>query len=62
MPGSSTSWMKRVRACSTIATATTVIATLTLSQQTHILGAAGRAALLDAHQATQKMRNHTWLG
>ncbi len=41
---------------------TTVIATLTLLQQTHrdILGAAGRATLLDAHQATQKMRNHTW--
>ncbi len=41
--------------------ATTTIAlraTLTLQQQTHTLGAAGRAALLDTHQATQKMRNH----
>ncbi len=44
----------------TATTTTTVIATLTLLQQTHILGAAGRAALLDAHQDTQKMRNHTW--
>jgi hypothetical protein len=43
--------------------ATTTIAlraTLTLPQQTHTLGAAGRAALLDTHQATQKMRNHNW--
>ena len=50
-------------------TATTTTAAtlhLTLSQQTHILGAAGRAALLlfqpdDAHhQAIQRMRHHTW--
>jgi hypothetical protein len=43
-----------------LTTATTMIATLTLPQQTNILSAAGRAALLDTHQATQKMRNHTW--
>jgi hypothetical protein len=37
-----------------------VIATLTLLQQTHILGAAGRAALLDTHPDTPKMLSHTW--
>jgi hypothetical protein len=45
---------------------TTATTATTLSHQTHILGAAGRAALLlfqpdDAHhQAIQRMRHHTW--
>jgi hypothetical protein len=33
---------------------------LTLRRQAHALGAAGRAALLDAHRKINKMRHHYW--